>query len=321
LRRVLRHRRPLLAAAVAVCALLALSFAAASGQTAGGIAAACGIAALGCLDALLLLPRREGGSSTALPRPDDAAGDAAGRHREATQLAAGVAHNFNNVLQGVIGSLELLIDQVEADTPARKFAGMSLDAAMRGSRLTHHLLSYAGNQMLRPETIAVADFLNSMEFALSRMLGPHIAIDLLVRGAPVVFADPGDLQTALRNIAVNAAQAMPSGGILRIEAQEQIAGGAAWVGIAITDTGTGMDAATLAQAVAPFFTTKGGACAGLGLSMAKGFAEQSGGTLQIASAPGRGTVVTLRLPAAAPRPLAVNDAGAAEVHRPLRQYG
>ncbi len=300
--RVLRGRRPVASAAVA-----------------------CGTAALGCLEALLLLPWREG--RAALPRQDRVAEAAAergapgphGQTTPATQLAAGVAHNFNNILQAIIGSLDLLMDEVAADAPARKLAGIGLDAAMRGSRLTHHLLSYAGNQMLRPEPIAVADFLSGMKIPLSRTLGPHIAIDLLVRGTPAVFADPGDLQTALRNIAINAAQAMPGGGTLRIEAREESGDGAAWVGIAVADTGAGMDAATLARATEPFFTTKGGAGAGLGLSMAKGFAEQSGGTLRIVSAPGCGTLVTLRLPATASahRLLVMNDAG---VHRPVRQY-
>jgi signal transduction histidine kinase len=139
-----------------------------------------------------------------------------------------------------------------------------------------------------------------------------------------MFADPTELQTALRNIAINAAQAMPRGGALRIDARKEVADGAAWISITMTDTGTGMDAATLARATEPFFTTKGGGAAGLGLSMAQGFAEQSGGTLRIASKPDGGTAVELRLPAAiratdeAGQLATVNDGCGAGLHGMLR---
>ncbi len=234
-----------------------------------------------------------------------------------------MAHDFNDILQAVIGGLDLVMDEVEADTPARKFAGMALTAAIEGSRLTRDLMAYAGNQMLCPRPIPVADFLANMKIMLSRTLHPCVTVDLRVTDAPLAFADPGALQTVLRDIAVNAAQAMPSGGTLRIEARLEVTAGVGCVVIAMTDTGTGMDAATLARATEPFFTTRGGRGAGLGLAMAKGFAEQSGGTLRIASAPGCGTVVTVRLPAAASadRLLAMKDTGDAGIHRPLRRYG
>jgi len=220
------------------------------------------------------------------------------------RLAAGVAHDFNNILQAVIGGLDLVIEEVPAGTPARDFAGIALGSAMRGSHLTHHLLAYARKQMLLPQAIEVAAFLADLEVLLARTLGPHITIHVRVERSLSVLADPGELQTALLNLAINAAHAMPKSGTRRIEAREtRPAGtpgmGTPWVEIAVGDTGTGMDAATLAQAVDPFFTTKGVNGTGLGLSMVQGFVEQSGGTFHIASTPGRGTTVALRLPPAA----------------------
>jgi CheY-like chemotaxis protein len=117
---------------------------------------------------------------------------------------------------------------------------------------------------------------------------------------PFVLADPGQLQSALLNIAINASHAMPRGGILTIEAHEDSIDGQTWAVITLTDNGVGMDEATLAQAVEPFFTTKGLEGGGLGLSMVQGFAEQSGGTLRLTSIPGHGTMVELRLPSAEP---------------------
>jgi PAS domain S-box-containing protein len=216
------------------------------------------------------------------------------------RLAAGVAHDFNNILQAVIGGLDLVIEEVPAGTPAREFASIALGSAMRGSHLTHHLLAYARKQMLMPQAIEVAAFLADLELLLARTLGPHIAIHVHVERALSVLADPGELQTALLNLAINAAHAMAKSGTLRIEARETRPAGVRRVEIAVSDTGTGMDQATLAQAVEPFFSTKGVNGTGLGLSMVQGFVEQSGGTLHIASTPGRGTTVALRLPPGLP---------------------
>jgi PAS domain S-box-containing protein len=213
-------------------------------------------------------------------------------------LAAGVAHDFDNILQAIIGGLDLVIDELAPGTPARQFADVALGSAMRGSQLTHHLLSYAKKQMLWPQAIDLAAFLPDLRIMLERTLGPHIAIELAVAGTPKALADPGELQTALLNLAINAAHAMPKSGTLRIDAREQSDAGRPCVRIGVSDTGAGMDAATLARAVEPFFTTKSVGGTGLGLSMVQGFAEQSGGTLTITSTRGQGTAVALRLPAA-----------------------
>jgi signal transduction histidine kinase/CheY-like chemotaxis protein len=219
------------------------------------------------------------------------------------RLAAGVAHDFNNILQSVSSALELVLEDVLPGTTTHELAEIALTSARRGSYLTNHLLSYARKQMLQPRSIDLATFLPEINRLLSRTLGPHIA--MRVRVAPVlprVYVDPGQLQTALLNLVINAAHAMPRNGTLTLEAREGSESGQRRAVIAITDTGVGMNEATKAQAFEPFFTTKGADGSGLGLSMVQGFAEQSGGEVRIESALGIGTKVELRLPAVDLRP-------------------
>ena len=214
------------------------------------------------------------------------------------RLVAGVAHDFNNVLQCVAGGLELVLDGVEPGTDAHAFADIAMTSAMRGADLTHHLLAYARKQVLQPKSVDVAPFLSEMQVLLSRTLGPQIVITIRVQHVlPPIHVDPGLLQTALLNLAINAAHAMPKGGTLLLDARVDSAD-EEFVVIAVTDTGEGMDESTLAQVFEPFFTTKGRDGTGLGLSMVQGFAEQSGGAVNIKSVVGSGTVVELRLPAA-----------------------
>jgi signal transduction histidine kinase len=226
------------------------------------------------------------------------------------KLAAGVAHDFNNILQSIVGCLEMVLDEMAEGTPGRRFAGVALDAASRGASLTHHLLSYARRQVLLPRVVALAPFLADLRTLLGRTLGPNIAIAVRVEATRGVLVDPGQLETALLNLAINAAHAMKQGGTLTIDAHDA-PDGQPFVVIAVTDTGIGMDAATLAQVGEPFFTTKGSEGTGLGLPMVQGFVEQSGGTFSIDSAPGRGTRIQLRLPSGAPgrRPGARPGAG------------
>jgi PAS domain S-box-containing protein len=233
------------------------------------------------------------------------------------RLAAGVAHDFNNVLQSIFSSLELVQEENratggEARGTIEEYTGIALHSAKRGAYLTNHLLSYARKQVLLPKTIVLADLLSEIEKLLVRTLGPHITVKVRVdRSAPAVFADPAELETALLNLAINASHAMAQGGVLAIDAVGVVEADRQtdrptdrptdrhWAAITVTDTGTGMDAQTLAHATEPFFTTKGPDGTGLGLSMVQGFAAQSGGTLRIASKPGEGTTIELRLPAAA----------------------
>jgi PAS domain S-box-containing protein len=214
------------------------------------------------------------------------------------RLSAGVAHDFNNILQTIVGGLELMLDEVK-ETPAHEFAQYAIKAAVRGAALTHHLLSYARKQILRPQTVDVTALLAETEVLLARTLGPQIAVSVRAYEMASIMADPGQLQTSLLNLAINASHAMPNGGSLIFDAREESEAGKVWVVISVTDTGVGMDEVTLAHAVEPFFTTKGLGGSGLGLSMVQGFAEQSGGSFLITSAPGQGTTVELRMPSAA----------------------
>ena len=214
------------------------------------------------------------------------------------KLSAGVAHDFNNILQSIVGSLEFVLEQVEGG-PAKEFTSAAINAAMRGASLTHHLLSYARKQMLRPQIVALAPIMTDLQRLLARTLNPNITVTVRVDQAPSTFVDPGQFQTALLNLAINASHAMPNGGRLNMEARVAREAERSWVSVTVTDTGFGMDEATLAQAVDPFFTTKGLGGSGLGLSMVQGFVEQSGGEFQIHSVPGEGTSVELRIPLAA----------------------
>jgi PAS domain S-box-containing protein len=227
------------------------------------------------------------------------------------QLAGGIAHDFNNVLQGVQGGARVIERRADDPTSTRRFARMILDAAERGATITRRLLAFARRDALHAEPVAPATLLGELRDVLAPTLGSPIAVRLeLAAALPPLLADKGQLETVLVNLATNARDAMPDGGTLTLAAvAEEVAAGTAhpaglrpgrYIRLLATDSGMGMDAATLARVGEPFFTTKPkGQGTGLGLSMAKGFAEQSGGGLAIASAPGRGTTVSLWLPVAA----------------------
>ncbi len=234
------------------------------------------------------------------------------------QLTGGVAHDFNNLLMAVLGSLELLEKRLDPqDDLARRLLGNAVQGAQRGAALTQRLLAFARRQELRPETVAVADLVEGMRGLLERALGPSVALETrLPADLPPVRIDANQFELALLNLAVNARDAMPTGGTITLEGGSVAAAPGlppgAYVRVALADTGTGMDAATLAKATEPFFTTKGpGKGTGLGLSMVQGLMAQSGGTLRVSSAPGQGTTVALWLPAAAPVEARENPARAA----------
>jgi signal transduction histidine kinase/ActR/RegA family two-component response regulator len=226
------------------------------------------------------------------------------------QLAAGIAHDFNNVLQTVQSSGTLIAKRAE-DASMRKSAAEVLEAADRGASITRRLLAFARHGELRAERIDLAGLLDGLRDVLTQTLGSPITVRIINDefDLPAAMADRGQLETVLVNLAINARDAMPRGGTLTLAviAEEVTVGRihrtglepGRYVRLSVTDTGTGMDQATLARAMEPFFSTKAqDKGTGLGLSMAKGFAEQSGGVLAIDSAPGRGTTVTLWLPVA-----------------------
>lgn len=222
------------------------------------------------------------------------------------QLTGGVAHDFNNLLTPIVGSLDLLRRRSQDDDKAQRLIGSALQAAERAATLTQRLLAFARRQALKPQPVDVGELIEGMLDLLNRSIGPTTAIAFdLPRHLPLVRVDPNQLELALLNLAINARDAMPGGGKLTITAGRTVADDRNVVGlepgeyvrITATDTGIGMDKATVARATEPFFSTKGvGKGTGLGLSMIHGLAAQSGGTLRIVSTPGQGTSIDIWLP-------------------------
>jgi PAS domain S-box-containing protein len=222
------------------------------------------------------------------------------------QLTGGVAHDFNNLLQPIVGTLDLLRRRHADDERSQRLIGGAVQAAERAATLTQRLLAFARRQALQPRSVDVPALIHGMTDLIRRSLGPTIQIIVeLPPALPPARVDPNQLELALLNLAVNARDAMPGGGRLTITAandqvEERNAVGlspGSYVRIVASDTGVGMDRATLARAIEPFFSTKGvGKGTGLGLSMIHGLAAQSGGTLRIDSEPGRGTSIELWLP-------------------------
>ena len=238
------------------------------------------------------------------------------------QLAGGIAHDFNNVLQAVQGALALIARRPEDPQGVARLAQMGLEATGRGASVTRRLLAFSRRDALRAEAVDIAALFRELREVLVHTLGAGIAVELDVAPRlPPILADRGQLETVLVNLATNARDAMPQGGVLRfVAAPEQRAGVPPRVCIQVTDSGTGMDAATLARASEPFFTTKPvGKGTGLGLAMARGFAEQSNGGFRIESRPGQGTTVALWLPVAAAVPATAAEPGLVQApRRPAR---
>jgi signal transduction histidine kinase/CheY-like chemotaxis protein len=225
------------------------------------------------------------------------------------QLTGGVAHDFNNLLAVILGNAEILAEQ-SADPGPQALARMIEEAASRAADLTQKLLAFGRRQSLRPQPLILHDVVQGMMELLRRTLGEHVVIRTAARdSAWAALADRTLFESAILNLAVNARDAMPRGGKLTIRTGEKTAGrrdgnipaGQPVVFVTVSDTGTGMSPDVLAHAFEPFFTTKEvGQGSGLGLSMVYGFAEQSGGHVKIQSKEGRGTSVTVLLPAVAP---------------------
>lgn len=229
------------------------------------------------------------------------------------QLTGGVAHDFNNMLGVIVGNLELLAERFEGDPEQRALLDNALSSADRGSELIRRLLAFASKQPLAPRSFDLNDQISGMISVLQRTLGE--AVSLKISKDAMLWhcnADPGQVESALLNLAINARDAMPDGGRLTIQtanvsvnrdeaADDNGLEAGDYVRLSVTDTGSGMSADILNQAFEPYFTTKGaGKGTGLGLSMVFGFARQSNGHAEIASEVGVGTTVTLHLPRAAP---------------------
>ena len=222
------------------------------------------------------------------------------------QLAGGVAHDFNNVLQAVMGGVRMIEKHADEPDAVRRYATQLLQSVERGAAITRRLLVLARRTDLHPEEIDVPALFGELSALLVPTLGAAFTVRMEIEpGLPPLLADKAQLEAALINLATNARDAMPEGGTLTIAAALGAPGGVTdrgpgrWIKLSVSDTGTGMDEATLARVTEPFFSTKAaGKGTGLGVPLAKGFAEQSGGHFAIESAPGRGTVASLWLPRA-----------------------
>jgi len=226
------------------------------------------------------------------------------------QLTGGVAHDFNNLLQIIVGNLDTILRNVSGDMPRiQRAASNALIGARRAASLTQRLLAFSRRQPLDPKPLNVNSLMNGLTEMITRTLGETVAVEtVLAAGLWQVEADPNELEAAILNLAVNARDAMPNGGRLTIETGNahideayaanhiEISPGQ-YVCVSVSDTGKGMDQATLTHAFEPFFTTKPvGKGTGLGLSQVYGFVKQSGGHVKIYSEVDQGTTVKIYLP-------------------------
>ncbi len=220
------------------------------------------------------------------------------------QLTGGIAHDFNNLLMAVLGSLEILKKRMPQDPALSPLVDNAMLGAQRGAALTQRMLAFSRRQELQVEKIDVSALLRGMMDMVSRSLGPIATLETeFPESLPTIATDSNQLEAAVLNLVVNARDAMPGGGPIRIRATEELVpdGGTMpaghYVCVAVADEGEGMSDETLKQAVTPFFTTKGiGKGTGLGLSMVQGLAAQSGGRLVLKSRLGEGTTAELWFP-------------------------
>lgn len=225
------------------------------------------------------------------------------------QLTGGVAHDFNNLLTVILGNGDIIVETVGDNRIAANAARLLLTAAERASALTDRLLAFARRQPLTPRPVDVGTLVAETRELLTRTLGERIEVRVMTNAAGMqAMVDPGQLETALLNLALNARDAMPDGGLMTIETSAVHVGPdfaeshpglepGPYVLLSVSDTGHGMDRTVRSKAFEPFFTTKDpGRGSGLGLSMVYGFMRQSGGHAEITSVPGEGTTVRLYLP-------------------------
>ena len=221
-------------------------------------------------------------------------------------LTGGVAHDFNNLLTPIIGSLDMLTRRGAGTAREQRLIDGALQSAERAKTLVQRLLAFARRQPLQPTAVDLGQLVDSMADLIESTVGPTITLEVEVADAlPPARADANQLEMALLNLAVNARDAMPSGGMLSIKVHRCEVDGQQttdvpagdYICLCVGDTGMGMDEETRLRAIEPFFSTKGvGKGTGLGLSMVHGLAAQLGGGLTISSALGHGTAITLWLP-------------------------
>ncbi|MGJ7514998.1 PAS domain S-box protein [Pseudomonas baetica] len=224
------------------------------------------------------------------------------------QLSGGIAHDFNNLLTVILGNLEIVRKRLGDDPKLTRLLDNATQGALRGVSLTQRMLAFARRQELKAESVDIPALVQGISGLLRSSLGPSVKIETCFMPEPEpVLADVNQLELAVLNLATNARDAMPDGGKLVLGTRTEVIldqphsslAPGRYVCLTVTDTGEGMDDATLASAMDPFFTTKGvGKGTGLGLSMVHGFIEQMGGRFVLKSEKGKGTTAELWLPVA-----------------------
>ena len=212
-------------------------------------------------------------------------------------LAGGIAHDFNNLITVISGYTQLALMRTDRASPEADDLRQVVEASDKAAKLTHQLLAFSRKQVMQPTVLDLSEVVSAIAPMLRRLIGDHIVLEIAAR-QPLsrVRADRGQLEQVILNLAVNARDAMPSGGTLTI-GTENLSGSRS-VLLTVNDTGTGMTDDVRERIFEPFFTTKElGKGTGLGLSMVHGIVSQSGGSIEVDSADGRGTTFTIRLPA------------------------
>jgi PAS domain S-box-containing protein len=225
----------------------------------------------------------------------------------ASRLAGGIAHEFNNLLTGILSYTDLILQELRPADPLRADVEQIRDAGQRAANLTRQLLAFSRRQLLQPRVVSLNTMVRELEPMLGRILGSGATLETdLDPGLGNVWVDPAHLEQVLINLVVNAKEAMPEGGRVRISTfdlhpepggRRHDGAAAGGVALAVSDSGIGMDEATKARVFEPFFTTKQSAsAAGLGLSTAYGIVQQSGGRIAVDSEPGEGSTFTIAFP-------------------------
>jgi PAS domain S-box-containing protein len=239
------------------------------------------------------------------------------------RLAAGVAHDVNNVLMSIMGSVDLILMEAPEGELQTETNEIKL-SVQRGASLTRQLLAFSRRQATQPKLFMLRDATTALETMIRRLIGPEIDLQIARASDVTVVADPAQIEQVLLNLCVNARDAMPQGGRLTVTVDDvdlddwaagmmgEEAKPGRYARLSVSDTGTGMNDATRAKLFEPFFTTKEqGKGTGLGLSIVYGIVKQSGGHITVASEPGRGATFLIYLPVAPQQTRAVPEAATA----------
>jgi nitrogen-specific signal transduction histidine kinase len=213
------------------------------------------------------------------------------------RLAGGIAHDFNNLLTGILSYSDLILQELRPGDPIRSDVEQIRDAGHRAAGLTRQLLAFSRRHLLHPRVLSLNAMVTELEPMLQRLLGTDVA--LVTELSPAlgnVLVDPTQVEQALVNLILNARDALPAGGQVRIVTANAELEGEPFVSLSVSDTGIGIDQATQARIFEPFFTTKQGGGRGLGLSTVYGIVEQGGGRITVESAPAQGSTFTMYFP-------------------------